>query len=98
MDEFILQPASHLGDAPGGLRFARNMLRNLAQMHGLREDQADDDPDPVRNPFQMRFGMNGTQLRKHGCTILDYCSCDWPFGFGVTTPRLCQFHEQFAKC
>ncbi len=33
VDEFVLQPTAHLGDAPGGLGFAGNMLRDLTQMH-----------------------------------------------------------------
>jgi len=59
VDELILQPAAHLGDASGGLSLTRNMLRDLAQMHGLRHAsrQADDHPDPVANPFQVRLRM-----------------------------------------
>jgi len=51
VDELILQPAAYLGDAPGGLSLTRNMLRDLAQMHGLRQNPADDHPGPVANPF-----------------------------------------------
>jgi hypothetical protein len=59
VDKLILRPAVHLGDASGGLSLTRNMLRDLAQMHGLRHAarQADDHLDPVADPLQMRLRM-----------------------------------------
>ncbi len=47
------------------LRLAGNVLSDLAQMHRLRKNQADNDPDPISDPSQVRLGMDGTQLRKH---------------------------------
>ncbi len=98
VDECVGQPTPDLGYPPSGLGFAGNVLGDLAQMYRLGKNQADNDPDPIGDPFQVRFGMNATQLRKHAG--VQFLTDAHEIGFSVWcgNHRLCQFHEHFAKC
>ena len=64
-DEFVGQPTPNLGNPPGGLSLAGDVLGDLAQMNRLGENQADNDPDPIGNALQVRLRMEAAQLRKH---------------------------------
>ena len=64
VDELILQPAAHLGDASGGLSLTRNMLRDLTQMHGLRQNQADDTQTQLLIRFRCGSGCAARNLVK----------------------------------
>ena len=98
LDEFIGQPTPDLGNPPSRLRLAGNVLSDLAQMYRLRKNQADNDPDPISNPFQVRLGMDATQFRKHAG--VQFLTDAHEIGLSVwcRNHRLCQFYEHFAKC
>ena len=98
VDEFVGQPAPDLRDAPSGLRLARNVLGDLTQMHGVRQDQADNDPDPIGDPFQVGFRMDRAQFRKHAGVQFLTTAHETAPSVWCGNHRLCQFHEHFAKC
>ncbi len=97
-DEFVGQPPAHLGNAPGGLRLTRNVLGDLAQMHRLGQNQADNHPDPIGDPFQVGLRMNLAQLRKHSGVQFLATAHEAGLSVWYGNHRLCQFHEHSTNC
>jgi hypothetical protein len=83
LDKLIGEPAANLSNASGRFRLARNMLRDFAQVNGMRLNQSDDDPRPILDAAQVFVRME-LDVLEHA-----YCVCYNIARFSLAKTSLC---------